>query len=142
VTPNPQTISSTRLFVPERYTTVLSPSYVNQILPSGQPIQLTLQLRSPFGGLVHQSGVRVALGQLIYGQAGLIPAQAAINGDPEGQSPVYALTDPTGTARFLLTDHQPQGQPIYFQAWVQPPGGYPFGYSEMVSVVWQSPRAR
>jgi hypothetical protein len=97
-----------------------------------------VQLRSPYGAIVRREGVRVALGQVIYGQNNLIPAEASINGRATGQSPVVARTDARGVAHFRVSDHVAQsGNEIYFQAWVAPGRGYPFGYSEIVSVLWR-----
>jgi hypothetical protein len=39
-------------------------------------------------------------------------------------------------ATFRITDPQPQGQPVYFQAWID--GAYPFGYSAIVPVLWHA----
>ncbi len=80
--------------------------------------------------------MRIELGQIIYGQSQLIPAEASIDGAPEGQSPVERTTGPDGKATFRVVDSSPQGRPVYFQAWVVSKAGYPFGYSEIVDVLW------
>ena len=78
-----------------------------------------------------------ALGQVIYAQKALIPAEAQINGAPEGQTPVTALTDASGVATFHVRDTAVQGNnPVYFQAYVNPTAGFPHGYSEVVSILW------
>jgi hypothetical protein len=136
-TSSPQTASSSSLFTPQRYEATIVPSYVDRVLSPGSATTLTVQLNSPLGAPVHTSGVRVALAQLIYGEEALIPAEARINGEPEGATPVFVSTGRDGTAAFSIKDDSVQGQPVFFQAWVQPPGGYPFGYSEIVSVLWR-----
>jgi hypothetical protein len=47
------------------------------------------------------------------------------------------MTNSQGVATFRLVDHEPQGQPIYFQAWVDPKGSFPYGYSDIVSIFWK-----
>jgi hypothetical protein len=133
----PATFSSTRAVTPSPYSASLMPSYEDHVIRASKSVTLTVQLRSPLGADVHKAGARVALGQLIYAQAGLMFAQATINRSPEGETPVYAKTNARGQAIFHVRDHSPQQNPIDFQAWLQPSGGYPFGYSELVSVVWR-----
>jgi len=139
VSANPDTISSAPLYTPEHFSCYISPSFVDREVPLGHAVKIEVELRSPFGADVRQKGVRVALGQLIYGQASLIPAEAQINGRSEGQTPVFDLTDRSGRAEFSVTDRQTQnGNPIYFQAYVAPSHGFPYGYSEIVAVLWRS----
>ena len=57
---------------------------------------------------------------------------------PPGQTPVTARTNAAGIAVFHVSDDKTQGgNPIYFQADVAPVHGYPYGYSEVVSVLWR-----
>lgn len=137
-TDHPNTVSSSNLYTPEQYATALSPSYVDQVLRPGQATVVRVELRSPFGASISKANVRVALGQIIYGQNSLIPSEARINAAPVGRTPVTALTNANGVATFRLVDNAPQGQPIYFQAWVDPKGSFPYGYSDIVSVFWKS----
>ena len=137
VSAQPDTLSSSSLYVPEQFSSYISPSYVDTDMPLGTKVRLQVQLRSPYGGLVRKAGVRIALGQLIYGQSALIPAEAQINNMPEGRTPVETKTNQAGVAEFDVRDNSVQGgNPIYFQAYVDPEGGYPYGYSEIVSVLW------
>lgn len=136
VTASPQTVSVARNFVTDPYSAWIYQSDVNRVLRKGASTTLTVQLRSPLGSAVHRAHVRVDLGQVIYGQGALIPSEAQINGAQVGQTPVSALTNRDGEATFVVRDDFPQGQPIYFQAWAVSPRGYPFGYSEVVSVLW------
>ena len=138
VSAQPQTISSSALFTPEGFDCYITPSYVDAVNPLGHSVNLQVQLRFPYGGADREQGVRVALGQLIYGQNALIPAEARINGMPPGQTPVTARTNAAGIAVFHVSDDKTQGgNPIYFQADVAPVHGYPYGYSEVVSVLWR-----
>lgn len=136
VTAKPQTVSSSTLFTPQRYATDITPGFINRVQRPGATVKLVVELRSPFGSVIHQAGVRVALGQLIYGQTSLIPAQAVINGSPEGQTPVFASTDRAGRAVFTVRVTDTQPYPLSFQAWVAPTHHYPYGYSEIVDIMW------
>jgi uncharacterized membrane protein len=135
-TATPATFSSTSTITPSPYAASLMPSYEDHIVRAGKSVTLTVQLRSPLGADVRTAGVRLALGQLIYDETGLIFAQAKINHSPEGETPVYARTNAKGQAVFHVAAARQQ-DPIDFQAWLQPTDGYPFGYSELVSVVWR-----
>ena len=138
VTDHPATISSAPLYTPQPYSAYLIPDYVNRVVRVGSAVEFAVQLRSPYGAPVHKEGVRVALGQLIYGQTDLIPGEARINGGNIGQSPVYGRTNSAGTARFTVrSSSESNGNAIYFQSWIAPPVGYPFGYSEIVDVLWR-----
>lgn len=141
VTASPETISSSSVFTPQGFDTYISPSYVDNVLPLGANVTLKVELRSPYGAPIHRAGTPIALGQVIYGQSTLIPGQAEINNAPEGHSPVIALSDKRGVATFRIRNNSVQGgNPLYFQAWVQPRRGFPYGYSEVVSVQWASHR--
>lgn len=141
VTASPDTISSSGLFVPEQFSCYISPNYVDRIVPFGQRVALQVTLRSPYGAPVHRGGVPVALGQVIYGQDSLIPAEGSINGEAIGQTPIVLATNSQGTASFTVSDSFAQGgNPLYFQAYVDPTSGFPYGYSETVSVQWDPGR--
>lgn len=140
VTASPDTMSSSSLVTPQRFTTQIMPSYVNRTLPLGKSVTLHVILRSPYGQEEQKGGVPIALGQIVYGQNALIDGEAQINTSPPGRSPVIARTDGAGVATFRVRDTEVQGgNPLYFQAYVSPDAGYPYGYSEVVSVEW-SPR--
>jgi uncharacterized membrane protein len=138
VADHPETISSAPLYTPQPFSAYLIPDYVNRIVKLGDSVEFAVQLRSPYGAPVHKQGIHIALGQLIYGQTDLIPAEARINRGNIGQSPVYARTDREGIARFTVrSSSSADGNAIYFQSWIAPPSGYPFGYSEIVDVLWR-----
>ena len=135
-TEGPDTVSSSTLFTPSAYSAYVTPPYVDKVLPLGGSVELHVELRSPFGAVVHRGGVDIALGQIIYAEGAEIASEAVIDGHDAGMSPVTARTSSAGVATFHVTDDSYQANPVYFQAWIQPAGGYPFGYSEIVSVVW------
>jgi hypothetical protein len=138
LTDHPATISSAPLYTPQPYSAYLIPDYVNRIVKTGRSVRFVVQLRSPYGAAVHKEGVRLALGQLIYGQTDLIPAETRINRGNIGQSPVYARTNRAGIAQFSVrSSTRENGNAIYFQSWIAPQNGYPFGYSEIVDVLWR-----
>jgi hypothetical protein len=137
VTSTPESISSSALFTPEPFDCTISPGYINDIVPSGKSVLLTVELRSPYGAPVNRAGVRIAMSQVIYSQSALIPGEASIDHAPEGQSPVYMRTNNKGVATFRIRDSSNQdGNPLYFQANVNPRHGFPYGYSEIVSIQW------
>jgi uncharacterized membrane protein len=137
VTASPPTISSSALLTPEQFESYISPSYVDRIVPLGDSVTLSVALRSPYGAPVHRRGIPIALGQVIYGQNTLIPGEAQIDDAAVGKSPVVASTNGAGTATFRIRDSYVQGgNPVYFQAYVDPGNGFPYGYSEIVSVQW------
>ena len=137
VTSSPPTMSSSGLFTPESFDSFISPSYVDHIVPLGTGVSLSVQLRSPYGAPVRRRHVPVALGQVIYGQNTLIPGEAQIDNRAPGRSPVVAYTDSAGSVTFTIRDSYVQGgNPLYLQAYVDPADGFPYGYSEVVSVQW------
>jgi uncharacterized membrane protein len=136
VSASPPSISESARIIPQPYATYLSPSAFSRVLAPMHGVWLSVALRSPYGARVRKAGVRVALGQVIYGQQGLQLSDAQIDSAPFGQSPVFATTNSQGIARFHV-QAPPQQTPIYFQAWVAPGRGYPFGYSETVSILWR-----
>jgi hypothetical protein len=77
----------------------------------------------------------ISIGQVLYTAEGLFPGQTSINGQPEGQSPVTALTDADGVARFTVRAIQQQPYEVFFQAWIADP--FPHGYSTAVAVHFQ-----
>ena len=82
----------------------------------------------------------MALSQIVYSQDGLIPGEASINGESEGQTPVMGHTDSFGKIVFKVAGVQAQRDPVFFQAWLVPPSGVPTGYSNIVSIQF-SPHA-
>lgn len=140
VTSSPETVSVSAPYTAEPYTLAMSPGSFAPV-PLGTPVHIALHLRSTFGAPVHKAGVPVFLGQVIYGQDNLIPSEAAINGRPQGQSPVEARTNASGVANFDVVATTQQGSPLYFQAWATGTGGFPFGYSPVVSVTWTGSRS-
>ncbi|MDA8359816.1 MAG: hypothetical protein M0Z95_26750 [Actinomycetota bacterium] len=135
VTNNPETVSVSKPYTAEPYQLRLTPGYFAPV-PLGDTIRIRVELRSAYGAPVHRAGVPVFLGQVIYGEAQLIPSEASIDGHPEGQSPVENRTNRLGIATFSVRATQLQGSPIYFQAWAVGRAGFPFGYSPIVSEAW------
>lgn len=132
----PGSVSVSSTMTPEPFATYLSPNSVGRVLTPGQKIWFKVALRSPYGAIVKKANVRIALGQIIYAQQGLVLSDARINGAPYGQTPVYARTNTDGIALFHVTAPR-QSSPIYFQSWVSERSAYPFGYSETVSILWR-----
>jgi len=133
-TASPATVSTSRRYVVSSLSTQLTPDAVDHPVVVGSSVTLTVQLDNRFGSAVPRAGVAVTLGQVIYGQDALIPAESSINGEPEGTSPVTAFTDAQGEATFVVTGVQAQDEPVMYEAWLGGNGAVPHGYSNMVSV--------
>ena len=89
---------------------------------------------------VAESGVPVYLGQVIYGQQGLVFGQAIINQGQVGQTPVVAYTDAQGVATFTVRGTQRSVDPVYFEAnLVDGHQYYPYGYSDIVPIRFGAP---
>lgn len=134
MTANPPAVSGSPVYLPRPYSVEITPDAINSLVPLHQGITFSAQLRNRMGQPVALAGVPVALGQVIYGQNTLIPAEAQINGAPEGATPVIATTNRHGIAVFRIQGDQYQGAPIYFEAYVDQPHHYPYGYSNIVIV--------
>jgi uncharacterized membrane protein len=120
----------------------LTPREVEGPVPLGEALVLTAQLQDRVGNPVRRAGEEVHLGQIVYAERTLLPGLAAINGRAEGASPVAAVTDEEGRARFRVVGVEAQRDPVYFQAWIEPPGSGPAGYSEQLSVRFLNPDRR
>lgn len=130
----PDSVSVSPLDKPNRLRSNLEPSAINTTIPVGRAIVLKVSLRNRFGQPVPRSHVAISLGQVIYAQNAIVPAEAAINGHSEGETPVTQYTNRAGIAVFRVRDVQPQSEPIYFQAYISPSGRYPYGYSNILTV--------
>ena len=133
-TASPATVSTSSRYLVSSLSTQLTPDAVDHPVPVGSAVTLTVQLDNRYGSAVPRAGVAVTLGQVIYGQDALIPAESSINGEPEGTSPVTAVTNAEGQATFLVVGIQAQDEPVMYEAWLGGNGDVPHGYSNMVSV--------
>ncbi len=133
-TTHPAALSVSALSLPDILHTVLEPAAFNKPEPLNHLVKLHVQLRNRMGSRIDRSGIRIALGQIIYGQSHLIPAQTQISGHPEGQTPVMARTNAQGVATFTVKALQWQDSPIYYQAFIDQHGHFPYGYSNVVII--------
>ncbi len=137
-TSKPATLSTSARYEVSREHTRITPDAVNRPVKVGDPVTLTVQVENRYGSPVHRAGVRVTLGQIVYGQVGLVAGEASINGHPEGFSPVGAVTDANGQATFTVRGAQAQEAPIYYEAWltgdIAGVSEAPHGYSNQVSI--------
>jgi uncharacterized membrane protein len=131
MTASPPAVSSTVLRQPTADHTRITPQAVNHLV-GDSGLDLQVQAVNRLNQPVQQAGIPVQLGQALYAQDGVIPGETSINGHPEGQSPVEAMTDAVGIAHFAITAVQQQPYEVFFQAWLASP--YPHGYSNVVSV--------
>lgn len=132
LTDNPAALSSQRLVASHTMHLKISPDSISTIVGLRQKVRIKVELENQLNQPVHQAGVTVNLGQVIYSQLGLLPAETSINGSQEGRSPVTAKTNRYGVAYFTMQGDQLQSQETFYQAWLTKP--YPYGYSNMLSV--------
>jgi uncharacterized membrane protein len=131
----PATVSVSRSYLPTTYHLSLDPNSVSRIVPIGAPVTLQATILDPVDRPVHEAGVPVYLGQVIYDQQGLIFGQAIINQGQVGQTPVAAFTNADGVATFVIRGTQASADPVYFEAnLVNQRLFYPYGYSEIVPI--------
>jgi uncharacterized membrane protein len=133
-TSRPAAVTASRLVPPSRWRLVLSPDAVDRPVPVGSPVSVEIKLVDRLGNAVDRAGVPVSLAQVSYAERGLLPGLASIDGRPEGESPVTALTDAAGVARFVVRGVQAQSDPVFFQAWIEARGAPPHGYSNLLSI--------
>lgn len=131
----PATATATAAYLPETLHVGLTPDAVNSPVRVGRTVTIEAQLLGAFDQPVHESGVPVYLGQIIYDQAGLEYGQASINGRPQGQTPVTAFTNASGAATFRISGTVATSDPVSFEAnLVNAARLYPYGYSEIVPI--------
>ncbi|MFP5346211.1 MAG: hypothetical protein ACLGIA_04190 [Actinomycetes bacterium] len=130
----PKAVASSPTYQPAELSVSLSPLAVQGPVPAGQEVVLTAQLRDRLGAPVARAGVPVSLSQVVYAQEALVPANTSVNGGPQGQSPVVAMTDAHGVATFRARGLQAQRDAVYYQAWVDGADAVPSGFSNNVLV--------
>jgi len=132
---SPASVSRSDAYLPTTLHLGIDPAAVNQVVPIGQPVVLRLELLDHLDRPVTESGVPVYLGQVIYGQQGLVFGQAIINQGQVGQTPVVAYTDGQGVATFTIRGTLQSADPVYFEAnLVNQQLFYPYGYSDIVPI--------
>jgi uncharacterized membrane protein len=133
--PSPAAVSRSSSYLPTVNHVSLVPSAVNSIVPIGQTVVLHAEILDQLNRPVHLASQPVYLGQVIYGQQGLIFGEAVINQGQIGQTPVVAYTNQQGVATFYVRGTQISNDPVYFEAnLVSANQFYPYGYSEIVPI--------
>ena len=134
-TDRPGTVSRTGSYLPTTYHIALVPNAVDRLVPVGQPVTVTAEVLNHLDSPVRVSGIPVYLGQVIYAQQGLEFGEAKINGNQPGVTPVSALTDASGHAKFVIRGTVTTADPVYFEAnLVNGTQYYPYGYSEILPI--------
>ncbi len=132
---SPASVSRSDAYLPTTLHLGIEPAAVDQVVPLGQPVVLRVGLLDHLDRPVTEAGVPVYLGQVIYGQQGLVFGQAIINQGQVGQTPVVAYTDARGVATFTIRGTEQSTDPVYFEAnLVDPQLFYPYGYSDIVPI--------
>ena len=134
----PEQLATSPTIHPPIESSLLTPLGIDHPVPIGHRVQMTVQLINQIGSASARSGVKVALSQVVYSQAGLLPGEASIDGASEAQTPIIRTTDNAGRVVFTVVGVQPQRDPVFFQAWLIPRSGVPTGYSDIVSVQFSS----
>jgi uncharacterized membrane protein len=136
----PAAVSRSRSYLPTITHVSLVPSSVDTVVPIGRNVVLRAEILDQLNRPVPIADQPVYLGQVIYGQQGLIFGQAIINQGQIGQTPVVAYTDQDGVATFDVRGTQESNDPVYFEAnLVKSDQFYPYGYSEIVPIRFGSP---
>ena len=139
-TSDPGTVSRSASFVPTTLHVGLVPNAVDSPVPVGQTVTIRAELLDSLNRPVTRGGIPVYLGQVIYAQTGLEYSQAIINHGQPGQTPVVAYTNQQGVATFVIRGTRSSSTPVYFEAnLVSSTEFYPFGYSEIVPIRFESP---
>jgi len=134
-TAGPDTVSTSSPYVPTTLHIGLTPDAINQHVALGQSITIRADLYDEIDRRVAHAGVPIYLGQVIYGQQGLILSEASINGHAPGQTPVVAYTNRQGQATFRIVGTQATANPVYFEAnLVNASQFFPYGYSEILPI--------
>lgn len=134
-TTSPAAISHSGSYLPTTYHLALSPDAINHVVPIGEEVTVHAQVVNSFDQPVHEAGVPVYMGQIIYAQSGLEYAAAIINGSQQGQTPVSALTNADGLATFMVQGTTAGPDPVYFEAnLVNDRRFYPYGYSDILPI--------
>jgi len=115
-TSSPGTVSRSSGYAPTTWHVSLVPNAINQVVPVGQPFTIEAEVLDKLNRQVALSGQPVYLGQVIYGQQGLVYGQAVINQAQQGQTPVVAYTNNQGIATFVIRGTQATEDPVYFEA--------------------------
>jgi uncharacterized membrane protein len=132
---DPASVSRTGTYLASTWRVILQPDTITRAVAVGQEITVQAELVNRLNQPVRMAGVPVYLGQVIYAQQGLVYGQAVINNGLPGQTPVEALTDASGVARFTIRSPVASGDPVYFEAnLVNPAWFYPYGYSPILAV--------
>jgi uncharacterized membrane protein len=133
--PSPAAVSRSSSYLPTTNHVSIVPSAVNSVVPIGQTVVLRAEILDQLNRPVDVAGQPIYLGQVIYGQQGLIFGQAIINQGQIGQTPVVAYTNQQGVATFDVRGTQISNDPVYFEAnLVSANQFYPYGYSEIVPI--------
>ena len=133
--PSPAAVSRSRSYLPTTNHVSIVPSSIDTVVPIGQTVVLRVEILDQLNRPVLLAGQPIYLGQVIYGQQGLIFGQAIINQGQIGQTPVVAYTNQQGVATFYVRGTQSSNDPVYFEAnLVNADQFYPYGYSEILPI--------
>ncbi|MCL4422882.1 MAG: hypothetical protein M1115_06915 [Actinobacteria bacterium] len=131
---HPAIVSTSNEVVMQHYDTILSDGGMETPVPVGKAITFRVEVTNDAGMRVRKAGIAVDLGQVVYGQTNLGVGESSINGNPEGKTPVLARTNGDGVATFVVRGVQQQTDPVFYEAWLVPPGGIPVSYSNIVDL--------
>ncbi|MGC8463981.1 MAG: hypothetical protein ACP5P9_09990 [Acidimicrobiales bacterium] len=134
-TSHPAAVAPSGAYVPTTWHVSLQPDAIDHVVPPGEPVTVRAEVLDQLDRPVHVAGIPVYLGQIIYAQRGLLYGEAIINAGQPGETPVSALTDPSGVATFTILGTQAAADPVYFEAnLVNEHLFYPYGYSQILPI--------
>lgn len=140
-TTHPASVSESAAYVPGAVHLALEPAAVNAPVSLGSAVHVTARILDQFDQPIHEGGIPVYLGQIIYDQRGLVYSEAVINGALPGETPVTAYTNSLGVATFDIVGTQASSDPVYFEAnLVSATQFYPYGYSDILAIRFKSAR--
>jgi len=136
---SPDAVSRTGAYVASLWRVVLRPAAVTVPVAVGRPITVHAEVVNRLDRPMRVAHLPVYLGQVIYAERGLLFSNAIVNNSQEGQTPVEAMTNSAGVATFTISSPVASTNPVYFEAnLVKPGSGYPYGYSPILAVRFQS----
>ena len=142
LTTSPAAMSVSDTYTPTNWHVNLNPEAINKPVAIGLPTTFQAQVLNSTNNAVDRAGIPVYLGQVSYTQHGLIFSTAVINKGQIGQTPIEARTNKLGVATFVITGTQASTNPVYFEAnLINSQASYPYGYSDIVPIRFESPKS-
>jgi uncharacterized membrane protein len=112
---SPKSFAVSSTYHPNLYHLAFIPDAINQTVPVGQALTVTVQVFNRAGAQLHRAGIRVRLAQIIWGNTGPHKGIARINGRKRAKSS-WVYTNRLGIARFTVVGTRSNAYPVTFTA--------------------------